>query len=92
MFVVYVIVSEGSAKRYIGQTNDLERRLREHNDPDHNQRKHTSRNVGPWRLAMSERYPTRAQAMARERWLKTGVGREWLSARLDGRASPPSAD
>jgi hypothetical protein len=29
--------------------------------------------------------------MQRERWLKSGIGREWLDTTL-GRASPPQAD
>ena len=91
MFYVYVLVSETTGKRYVGQTNDLPRRVAEHNDPTHNPRKHTSRNAGPWRLVHHERFPTRPEAMRREKWLKSGVGREWLDARI-GRASPPSAD
>jgi len=92
VFVVYVLVSEATGKRYIGQTDDLDRRIAEHNDPDHNPRKFTSRNAGPWRVVYSETYPTRAAAMARERWLKSGAGRAWLNERLNGRASPPPAD
>jgi predicted GIY-YIG superfamily endonuclease len=42
-------------------------------------------------LVYIEEYLTRAEAMAREKWLKSGVGREWLKVKL-GRASPPSAD
>lgn len=91
MFHVYVLVSESTGRRYTGQTEDLERRLEEHNDPSHNTRKHTSRNSGPWRLVYSEQHPTRAEAMAREKWLKSGVGRSWLDENV-GRASPPPAD
>jgi putative endonuclease len=29
--------------------------------------------------------------MKRERWLKSGMGRQWLNEKL-GRASPPQAD
>jgi putative endonuclease len=71
MFFVYVIISESTGKRYIGQTNDLPRRLAEHNSRQHNPRKHTSRNRGPWRLALSEPWPTRADAMRREKWLNS---------------------
>ena len=91
MFYVYVLVSETTGKRYIGQTNDLSRRVAEHNDPGHNSRKHTSRNAGPWRLVHHESFQTRAEAMRREKWLKSGAGREWLDQTI-GRASPPQAD
>jgi predicted GIY-YIG superfamily endonuclease len=33
MYFVYVIRSESAGRIYIGHTADLEKRLREHNDP-----------------------------------------------------------
>jgi predicted GIY-YIG superfamily endonuclease len=33
-FWVYVLMSKTTGDIYIGQTNDLEARLQEHNDPD----------------------------------------------------------
>ena len=86
-----MLVSGATGKRYVGQTADLERRLAEHNSMQHNPRKHTSRNQGPWRLVLSEEHLTRAEAMRREKWLKSGAEREWLNANID-RAGPPQAD
>ena len=91
MYFVYVVVSESTGKRYTGQTSDLDRRLSEHNSVEHNIRKHTSRNQGPWKLIYSEEYSTQVEAMHREKWLKSGIGRQWLDKTI-GRASPPSAD
>jgi putative endonuclease len=76
-FTVYVLVSESTGRRYIGQTADLPRRLSEHNSVAHNPRKFTSRNAGPWRLLHQETFPTRGAAMHREKWLKSGAGRAW---------------
>jgi len=76
---------------YIGQTEDLERRLAEHNNREHNVSKYTSRHKGPWRLIYHEERPTRSEAMERERWLKSGIGRRWINEKF-GRASPPKAD
>ena len=90
-YFVYVLISDSTGKRYVGQTDNVSRRLGEHNDPAHNPRKHTSRNAGPWRLIHAEAFPTRSEAMKREKWLKSGVGRAWLDSKL-GRASPPQAD
>ena len=87
MYFVYVIVSESTGKHYAGQTSDLSRRLSEHNSKEHNKRKHTSRNQGPWLLAYSEKYPTRSEAMKRERWLKSRSGRRFIDSEI-GRASP----
>lgn len=44
---VYVLVSETTGKTYVGQTQDLTRRLEEHNDPDCVGTLHTKRHVGP---------------------------------------------
>ena len=88
---VYVLVSESTGRRYVGQTDEVERRVREHNRPEHNVRKFTSRHAGPWKLIHREAFDTRSEAMRRERWLKSGQGREWLDATY-GRASPPQAD
>ena len=90
-FVVYVLQSQSTNKRYIGHTEELARRLAEHNDPSHNVRKYTSRNRGPWVLVLEEHFETRSEAMRRERWLKSGQDREWLGHSI-GRASPPQAD
>ena len=89
-FWVYVLISESTGKRYTGQTDDLDRRLTEHNGASINLRRYTSRDAGPWKLVHSELYPSRAEAMRREKWLKSGIGREWLNATI-GRASPPQA-
>ncbi len=88
---MYILRSAQSGKFYTGQTNDLDRRMQEHNDPLHNAHKYTTRNAGPWELLHSEEYATRPEAMKREKWLKSGVGREWIHAQF-GRAGPPPAD
>ncbi len=92
VFWVYVIRSEASGKLYIGHTNDLAGRVRQHNDPARNRSLYTKRQAGPWTLVHSERCPTRAAAMGRERYLKSGRGRAWLRACFEQGASPPEAD
>ena len=76
-YYVYVLVNP-AGRFYIGQTQDLERRLREHNDPEDRTTFYTKRVPGPWRLVHSECYPTRSAAMRREKQLKGGRGREWI--------------
>ena len=86
-FHVYVIESVSTKRRYIDQTSDLNRRLKEHNNPDHNAMKYTTKQSGPWRLIYHEQCAGCSEAMKRERWLKSRTGRRWLQTHLD-RASP----
>src|SRR5689334_7701680 len=74
MFYVYILQSESTGRFYTGSTADLDRRLAEHNS--HAAR--ATKNRGPWRIVHSESFPTRQQAMARERYFKTGHGRAEL--------------
>jgi putative endonuclease len=91
VFWVYVLESKTTGKRYVGQTNDLHSRVRQHNEPARNRSLFTGQAAGPWILIHSERCASRAAALARERFLKSGQGREWLRERLR-EASPPQAD
>ena len=86
-FFVYVLRSQSTGRRYVGQTDDLDRRVVEHNDSTTNPAKFTSRQRGPWQVVYSEEYSTRADAMRRERWLKSGIGRVWLDEHLSANAT-----
>ena len=77
-FWTYVLQSENTRKIYIGHTSDLGRRLREHNDKAQRKSKYTRKNKGPWQLIHSEQHKARIEAMKREKFLKSGQGREWL--------------
>jgi putative endonuclease len=74
MFHVYVLQSEATGRLYVGYSSDLVRRLGQHN---HGVTKST-KNRGPWRLVHQEAFGTRSEAMRRERFLKSGQGREEL--------------
>lgn len=76
MFTVYVLKSRTTGRRYIGQTSNLAKRLLAHNNGD----SRYTKNRGPWKLVYSEVYSTRTEAILRERYLKTGKGREFLSS------------
>ncbi len=56
-----------------GQTSDLDRRLREHNDPCLGKSPYTRKQKGPWKLLYSEEHITRGEALKRERFLKSGL-------------------
>ena len=78
-FWVYVLRSTSIRRLYTGQTDDLPGRVAQHNSIEHNPAKFTSKHAGPWELVHAESHPTRAAAMSREKWLKSGAGRDWLS-------------
>jgi putative endonuclease len=75
VFVVYVLVSLKTEGRYVGQTADLEKRLASHNSD----RSRYTKGRGPWRVVYTEEFPTRAEAVHRERFFKTGKGRDFLN-------------
>ena len=79
MYSIYVLYSDKASRQYIGYTSDIKRRLREHNDLSKGiGNKYTLKN-GPWRIILQEDgFSTRSEAMKREKFLKSGVGREWL--------------
>ncbi|MDD5088882.1 MAG: GIY-YIG nuclease family protein [bacterium] len=83
MYYVYILANP-RYETYVGQTNDLVRRLAQHNDSTFRGTLHTKRRPGPWRLIHQEEFPTRQEAMRRERGLKTGRGREWIKQLMAG--------
>ncbi|MFZ2153184.1 MAG: GIY-YIG nuclease family protein [Microgenomates group bacterium] len=78
MFTVYVLKSRVNNRLYVGQTNDIERRMSEHNS---GKSKYTSLTF-PFDLIYGENMPTRIDALRREKSLKSGKGREWLKVKL----------
>jgi len=65
-FFVYLIQSLSTGKFYIGHTNNLEDRLRRHNEG----RSKYTRNKGPWKLVAYKIFNTRKDAMHFEKRLK----------------------
>jgi putative endonuclease len=74
MFHVYVLRSATTGRRYIGSCEDLDERLRRHN-LGHSK---ATRHGIPWILVHRESFSSRAEATRRERYFKTGRGREEL--------------
>ena len=74
MFWVYLLQNP-DGKFYVGQTDDLQVRVTNHNRTDKTCGKFTRKN-GPWLLVWSETHSDRSSAMQREREIKS-----WKSAR-----------
>src|SRR5690606_24855650 len=76
-FVVYALYSRSSGKTYVGFTSDLINRF--HSHYHYSTIRCTLRfTLFPYTTLF--RSTTKHEAMVRERWLKSGVGREWLRA------------
>jgi len=75
-YIVYVLRSLKTGRRYIGSTNNLERRIIEHNT---GQSTYTSQ-TGPYKLMYSEEFMTNIEVRRREKYFKTGIGREYLDS------------
>ncbi|MEO1515209.1 MAG: GIY-YIG nuclease family protein [Bacteroidota bacterium] len=75
MFFVYVLSSTSQKRFYIGMTSDLSRRLKEHNAG----KTKSTKGYRPWKILFHEPYPTRVEARKREKYLKSGVGREYIN-------------
>ena len=77
-YYVYVIRC-GLGKIYIGQTEDLKLRIKEHNDG----RSQATKFAGDWRLVYFEKFNSRRMAMKRETFFKSGDGRKILKSKVD---------
>ena len=73
-YYVYVLKSERDGIRYTGSGEDAQERLRRHNKGDYQ----FTKGHRPWKIIYTETYSTRAEAVRRERFLKTGRGRKFL--------------
>lgn len=82
MFYVYVIWNSKNQRTYVGQTQNIEKRLAEHNDPTNYSSRFTKRFDGRWQLLHSEEFETRSLALRREKELKTGKGRDFIKTLL----------
>ena len=76
MYFTYILKSESTGRYYIGSTDNLDRRVAQHNDPGYKGSKTTKRFKGPWKLVYSELSETRAKAMSRERDIKSWKSRQ----------------
>ena len=89
-FTVYVLRSLRNGRHYVGFTSRaVEQRLEEHNRGF--PKGWSSRN-GPFEVIHQETHRSEREARWRERFLKSGQGREWLRARLPAYPPPAGGD
>ena len=77
MYYVYIIRNEEKGT-YVGYTDDIERRIREHN---YNHKGYTGK--GDWQCVYYEAFLSEKDARNREHQLKhNGNAKRWLKARI----------
>jgi len=74
---VYVIKSEEGYK-YTGMTEDLRRRVEEHNQK---RKSFWTKRGNNWRVIYSEEFSSSNEALKKERWMKSGHGKKFLKER-----------
>lgn len=72
--IVYILKSRKDGRLYKGITADLERRLEEHNRG----KTKSTKGFRPWELIHKEEFVTFEEAREREKYYKTGIGRELI--------------
>lgn len=78
VYIVYVLISKIAKKTYVGHTNNFERRLEEHNDG----KSIFSKRYKPWNVLHKESFENEKDAVNRERYLKSAVGRRWIKKKF----------
>ncbi len=83
MFFVYAIKSEKDGRIYVGFTNNLERRILEHNQG----KTKSTKGYVPWVLVYRETVDTMEIARKREKYLKSGIGIKIIKEYIQYKAS-----
>ena len=83
MYFVYVLRNQTTGRYYTGYCADPIQRLGQHNAGVTK----STKSRGPWELVYQEGFQTRGAAIQRERYLKSGQGREELKRLLEARHS-----
>jgi putative endonuclease len=73
--VVYVLYSEKHNKHYVGCTSNLLERFKSHNSLG---TKGYTAKYRPWTVIHVEFFKSREEALKREKYLKTGAGRDYI--------------
>ncbi|KPJ55728.1 excinuclease ABC subunit C [Parcubacteria bacterium DG_74_2] len=88
MYYTYVLISKRDNKFYVGFTNNLKKRIKEHNKGLVN----STRSRRFLKLVYCEICLSKQDALKREKYFKTGFGRRFLHNRLENylKLSPDS--
>mgnify|MGYP003336176135 CR=1 FL=1 len=76
MVEVYSILSSVNGDIYVGMALNAERRLKDHNSG----RNRYTKGLRPWKIMTIEYFPDWKSARVREKYLKSGIGKEYLKS------------
>ena len=76
IYYVYAIKSEVDGRIYIGFSSAVEKRLAEHNAG----KTKSTKGYRPWKMIYTEEVIGRIAARNKEKYFKTGIGREFLKS------------
>ena len=77
MWYAYLLQNK-YGKWYTGATSDIQKRILEHNSG----KTRSTKYGGPWKIIYCEICINKADAFAREKYLKSGMGKRYLKNRL----------
>ena len=80
MFYIYLLEHQIDKSWYIGYTENLKRRLKEHQSDSDSRT--TSLKKGNYKLIYYESYLNKQDVLGREKFLKSGSGRKYLKKQL----------
>lgn len=79
MFYVYVLENQNDKSLYIGYSNDLKQRLKDHYSGKGSRVTKIKKN---WKLIYYEAYLDQNDALGREKFLKGGSGRKYIKKQM----------
>lgn len=83
MWYVYILRSIADGEKYVGMTNDLRNRLQLHNQG----KVFSTKSRKPFEPLYYEAHLNKFDAAAREKFLKTGWGKNWINKVLKNHLS-----
>jgi len=79
MYYVYILYSEKLDKLYIGRTEDLKRRIKDHNTGSST----FCKSGKPWKIVHYQAFVSKKDSIREESFLKTGKGRQRVNYLLE---------
>ena len=76
IFSVYAIKSLADGRIYVGMSQNVQHRVSEHNAG----KVFSTKGYKPWKLIFQEVIGTGQEARKREKYLKSGIGKEYLKS------------